>query len=208
MSDIRKYAEHALPVSILACAALILFVLGGLPGIAPSNMQRSKQDANPNSAPLTHQAQAKASEVDRRFNEATVMLHAKQFEHALTALHRVLELAPQMPEAHVNMGYAMFGLNRFPASRDFFTGAIELRPAQANAYYGLALALDALNDRAGALGAMRTYVHLAKPDDAFVRKARAALWEWQSEASQSPAIKSNAPVTAINEVKTKSELRK
>ena len=208
MSDIRKYAEHALPAGILTCAALILFVLGGLPWIAPTHMQRSRQDANPNSAPLTHQVQAKAIEVDRRFNEATVMLHAKQFEHALTALHRVLELAPQMPEAHVNMGYAMLGLNRFPAARDFFTGAIELRPAQANAYYGLALALDALNDRAGALGAMRTYVHLAKPDDAFVRKARAALWEWQSEASQSPAIKANAPVAEINAVKTKSELRK
>ena len=208
MSEFRKYAEHVLPAGILICAALILFALGGLPGIAPTNMERSKQGANPNSAPLTHQAQAKALEVDRRFNEATVMLHAKQFEHALTALHRVLELAPQMPEAHVNMGYAMFGLQRYAAARDFFSGAIELRPAQVNAYYGLALALDALNDRAGALGAMRTYVHLAKPDDAFVRKARAALWEWQSEASQSPAIKSNAPVTAINEVKTKSELRK
>ena len=208
MNDIRKYAEHALPVGILTCAALIMFVLGGLPGIAPTNKQRSKQDANPNSAPLAHQVQAKASEVDRRFNEATVMLHAKQFEHALTALHRVLELAPNMPEAHVNMGYAMLGLQRYAAARDFFSGAIELRPAQVNAYYGLALALDGLNDRAGALGAMRTYVHLAKPDDAFVRKARAALWEWQSEASQSPAIKASAPVAEINAVKTKSELRK
>ena len=206
MSEIRKYAQHALPAGILACAALILLVLGGLPGI--TGMQKSRQDANPNSAPLTHQAQAKASEVDRRFNEATVMLHSKQFEHALTALHRVLELAPQMPEAHVNMGYAMLGLQRFAAARDFFSGAIELRPSQVNAYYGLALALDALNDRAGALGAMRTYVHLAKPDDAFVRKARAALWEWQSEASQSPAIKLNAPVAEIKEGKTKSETRK
>ena len=198
MSEIRKYAEHALPAGILICAALILLVLGGLSGIAPTNMQKSKQDANPNSAPLTHQAQAKALEVDRRFNEATVMLHAKQFEHALTALHRLLVLAPQMPEAHVNMGYAMFGLQRYAAARDFFSGAIELRPAQVNAYYGLALALDALNDRAGALGAMRTYVHLAKPDDAFVRKARAALWEWQSEAAQSQVINPNPPVPAGN----------
>ena len=131
MNDIRKYGEHALPIGILICAALILFVFRGIPGIAPSN-ERAKRDANPNSAPLTHQVQAKAIEVDRRFNEATVMLHAKQFEHALTALHRVLELAPKMPEAHVNMGYAMLGLKRFAAARDFFSGALELRPAQAN----------------------------------------------------------------------------
>ena len=208
MSEIRKYAEHALPAGILTCAAIILFVLGGIPGIVPTHMQKSRQDANPNSAPLTHQAQAKASEVDRRFNEAAVMLHAKQFEHALTALHRVLELAPRMPEAHVNMGYAMFGLQRYAAARDFFSGAIELRPAQVNAYYGLALALDALNDRAGALGAMRTYVHLAKPDDAFVRKARAALWEWQSEAAQSQVVAPKTPVNAGNDVQTRSEPRK
>lgn len=124
------------------------------------------------------------------------MLHAKQFDHAMTALHRVLELAPKMPEAHVNMGYAMLGLERFAAARDFFTGAIELRPAQANGYYGLALALDALNERAGALGAMRTYVHLAKPDDAHVRKARAALWEWQSVATQSKPDAPKAPLPA------------
>ena len=208
MKTLGKYWEHSLPAAILICAALILFIVNGMPGVALGGGGTSTLAVNPNSAPLTHQVQAKALEVDRRFNEATVMLHAKQFEHALTALHRVLELAPQMPEAHVNMGYAMLGLMRFSAARDFFSGAIELRPAQANAYYGLALALDALNDRAGALGAMRTYVHLAKPDDAFVRKARAALWEWQSEASQSPAIKSNAPVAEINAVKTKSELRK
>ena len=208
MSDARKYGEHALPIGILTCAALILFALGGLPGIAPSNIERSKRDANPNSAPLTHQAQAKAIEVDRRFNEATVMLHAKQFEHALTALHRVLELAPQMPEAHVNMGYAMLGLQHFPAARDFFSGAIELRPSQVNAYYGLALALDALNDRAGALGAMRTFVHLAKPDDAFVRKARAALWEWQAATAQSKEVDPNTPVTSSSDAPAKNERRK
>ena len=208
MSEIRKYAQHALPAGILTCAALTLFVLGGLPWIAPASMQKSRQDANPNSAPLTHQAQAKASEVDRRFNEATVMLHSKQFEHALTALHRVLELAPQMPEAHVNMGYAMFGLQRFAAARDFFSGAIELRPSQVNAYYGLALALDALNDRAGALGAMRTFVHLAKPDDAFVRKARAALWEWQAATAPSKAVDPNTPVTSSSDAPAKNERRK
>lgn len=207
MNAIRKYREYALPVGILICAALTLFVLHVIPEIAPSN-ERAKRDANPNSAPLTHQVQAKAIEVDRRFNEATVMLHAKQFEHALTALHRVLELAPKMPEAHVNMGYAMLGLQRFTAARDFFSGALELRPAQANAYYGLALALDALNDRPGALGAMRTFVHLAKPDDVFVRKARAALWEWQSGTSESQAVDPNAPVISGIDAQGNNERRK
>jgi Flp pilus assembly protein TadD len=175
MKRARQLSKHALPVFLVTCAGLILIGVDGM----LTKSETSKARAPSNFAPLTHQAEAKALEVDRRFKEAAVMLHAKQFDHAVTALHRVLELKPQMPEAHVNMGYALLGLNRHAAARDFFAGAIELRPAQANAYYGLALALDALDDRAGALGAMRAYVHLAKPDDAFVRKARAAIWEWQ-----------------------------
>lgn len=138
------------------------------------------QRADPVGAPLAHAAQARAAEVRQRFEQAVVMLHARQYEHAATALHRVIELDPTMPEAHVNMGYAMLGLERYAAAADFFEGATSLRPAQANAYYGLAVALDARGDREGALGAMRSFVHLSAPDDPFVRKARAALWEWQA----------------------------
>lgn len=109
------------------------------------------------------------------------MLHARQWDHAVTALHRLLELAPNMPEAHANMGFAMAGLENWTVARDFFEGSLALDPRQANAYYGLAMAMDALGDRAAARGAMRTYIHLSPAGDRFVAKARAALWEWESE---------------------------
>jgi hypothetical protein len=57
---------------------------------------------------------------------------------------------------------------------------LEARPGQANAYYGLATALEAGGDLEGALGAMRTYVHLEAPDAPFLRKAAAAIWEWET----------------------------
>lgn len=145
---------------------------------------------------LRHQTEAQAQEIERRFGQAVVMLHAKKYDHAITALHRVLELAPAMPEAHVNMGYALLGLERFKAAGDFFAGALALRPSQANAYFGLALALDAQHDRAGALGAMRTYVHLAPPDDPYVRRARAALWEWQASATERATLQTTPTQSA------------
>ena len=123
-------------------------------------------------------------ELDTLFGRAVIMLHARRYEDAVLVLHRALRLAPAMPEAHVNMGFALAGLNRPQAARDFFASAIELRPTQANAYYGLALSLEALCDLPGAVGSMRTYVHLSGPDDAFLPKARAALWEWGSAAEQ------------------------
>lgn len=130
---------------------------------------------------------AQPSEVKQRFNQAVVMLHAKQYEHAITALHRVLVLAPQLPEAHVNMGYAMLGSRRTSEARAFFNHAIDLKPDQANAYYGLALAWDAAGDRAMATGAMRSYLHLAQHESPeHLKKARAALWEWESDAPAKP----------------------
>jgi tetratricopeptide (TPR) repeat protein len=160
-----------------ALLTLALVLLGGLwldQRQAPSSVQPT--GAAP--ARLPHQ-----DEVTLRFNQAVVMLHAKEYEHAITALHRVLVLAPQLPEAHVNMGYAMLGSKRNSEARAFFDRAIDLRPDQANAYYGLALAWDAAGDRAMATGAMRSYLHLARQESPdHLRRARAALWEWEAGA--------------------------
>jgi tetratricopeptide (TPR) repeat protein len=127
-------------------------------------------------------------EIHQRFQQGVIMLHAKQHEHAITAFHRVLELDPAMPEAHVNMGFALIGVERYGAARDFFESAIVLRKEQLNAYYGLAVALDGLRERPAAIGAMRTFVHLSRPGDPYLRKAQAALWEWESQrATTGPA---------------------
>lgn len=142
---------------------------------------RSVSPPDPRLQPNEHAKEARASEIATRFQQGVVMLHAKQYDHALTAFHRVLELAPKLPEAHVNMGYTLLGLERYQAAHDFFSSAIEIKSSQANAYYGLALALEALGDLPGARGAMRTYIHLSKPDDPYIRKARAALWEWEGK---------------------------
>lgn len=172
----------------LLLLALAVFAAGGIgfvlsarsvvPGKPAAAV--SAHPADPNRDPALHARQARAVEIDARFKQAAAMLHAKQYEHAATALHRVLELAPGMPEAHVNMGFAMIGLNRYDAARDFFEAALNLRPAQINAYYGLAEALEGLNDLEGALGAMRSYIHRAPPNDPYAIKARAALWEWET----------------------------
>lgn len=138
----------------------------------------------PSVDPATHAAQARAEEVQERFEQAVVMLHARQFELSVVALHRVLALAPELPEAHVNMGFALLGLGRLDEARDFFAGATALRPGQANAYYGLAMASEAQGDLPYARGAMRSYLHLARAESPeHLRRARAALWEWEQAAS-------------------------
>lgn len=131
------------------------------------------------SSAKAHVAEKKRAEIDQRFQQGVVMLHAKQYDHALTSFHRVLELAPEMPEAYVNAGFALLGKGDFSAAADFFDEATTLRRDQINAYYGLAVALEGMGNTRGAIEAMRTYVHRAPANDPYRVKAEAALWEWQ-----------------------------
>ena len=130
-------------------------------------------------------AQKKGSaEIQQRFEQGVMMLHARRYDDAVTAFHRVLRLDPDMPEANVNIGYALLGLERYTAARDFFESAIELRKDQINAYYGLAEALEGLHDLPGAIGAMRTYQHLAPAEDAYRQSAEAMIKTWQDKRDQ------------------------
>ena len=152
---------------------------GPQPQVVAPKVPEPPAIADGRSHPDQHARDARSAEIEMRFQQAIAMLHAKQFDYAVKALHRVLELSPRLVDAHVNMGYALIGLEDYKSANDFFVSATELRPEQVNAYYGMAVALEGMGDIEGALGAMRTYVHLSPKDDPFIAKARAALWEWQ-----------------------------
>jgi tetratricopeptide (TPR) repeat protein len=168
----------------IATVGLLGNTLRELPGRGVELESPSKGPSLSNAAAAvqigTHDSER--SELDLRFEQATVMLHAKRYEYALKALDRAIELAPNVPEAHVNRGFALIGLSEPAQAAQAFERALELRPTQVNAYYGLAVAQDELGDRPAALGSMRTFVHLTSPTDPFLRKSRAALWEWQASA--------------------------
>jgi len=142
--------------------------------------------ADPHADPEQHMRQMQTSEIDVRFQQAVVMLHAKRYEEAITALQRLLVLAPRLPEAHINMGFALLGLKQFGEARKAFETAIEIRTTQANAYYGLALALKGMNDGEGAVGAMRSYIHLSAADDPYLNNARATFTEWEKARGRKP----------------------
>lgn len=162
----------------LASIALTIVAIGGLGWLLQQFVAAPPAGAF---NPAKHAQEKLRADIKTRFDQGVIMLHAKQYEHALTAFHRVLQLAPEMPEAHVNMGFALIGLKRYKAAYDFFESATQLRRDQANAYYGMAVALEGMGDTAGALGAMQTYLHLSKADDPFRRKAEGALWEWREK---------------------------
>ena len=168
--------------ALLFTLVAVLAVAGWLGTNSPKTVSR-----------LEHQQRMRNAEVRERFGIAVAQLNAKQYQPAMTTLHRVLELAPTMPEAHVNMGYALLGLQDAQAARGFFVAAIELRPQQANAYWGLAVSEEQRQDYEAALGAMRSFLHLSRADDPFRIRARAALWEWEEKLGRHRAAPAAAP---------------
>jgi tetratricopeptide (TPR) repeat protein len=166
------------PGTVRSVARLVLLGFGSL---------LLAQSPPPDLQPAVHGRLMLAAELRQRFDQGVLMLHARQYDNAAAALRRVLQLAPRLPEAHVNMGFAMLGLQRGGEAAAAFEQAIELQPAQANAYYGLAMAHEQQGDLEAALGAMRSYLHLSRPDERFHAKARAALWEWEQRLGRHAA---------------------
>lgn len=159
-------------VGFLMTCVLVLAGGLGIAGLSPMHQ------AEPEPA-------ATVGEAQRHFDAAVLLLHARRFDDARVLLQRTIELEPALPEAHANLGFAWLGLQQHQAARDAFERAIALRPAQANAYYGLALAQESLGDLELALGAMRSYLHLGRGEsEDHQRRARAALWEWEAQLAE------------------------
>jgi len=185
-------AESAMPARrgrdarIVGLVATVLLVVGGGYFL--------DQWINGNGRPdlKAHVDDKRKDEIDARFKQGVLMLHAKQYDHAATAFHRVLQLAPTMPEAYVNMGFAMLGQKRYKEALDFFDGATDLNRNQLNAYFGMAEAYEGLGDFRGALESMEAWLHRAKPDDPFRRRAEAAVWEWRERLRKDAGSKQGA----------------
>lgn len=157
------------------------------PGMATENSQPDDKDGDTINL-FTGLSKENAQLLTQRFDQAASLLHAGQFDYAIKALNQVIKIQPRMPEAHVNLGFAYLGIEDYQTSAIAFSRAIDLRPEQINAYYGLAEALEGMEDYEGALGAMRSYIHLSPPNDPFLAKARAALWEWETKLGRKPTV--------------------
>ncbi len=163
--------------------AIALLLLGGMLLSAWLSREPTVAAVAPAASTLPHEFldDERARRAHQSFQQGVAMLQAAQFEHAVAALHEVLAIYPALPEAHVNMGYALLGAGEAGAAADFFNTATDLRPSLHNAYYGLALAeRESGNDKA-ALAAMQAFAHLAAEDERHLPRAQEFIWELQAK---------------------------
>lgn len=183
--------RHLLPLVLPLLLAAVLG-LGGLLSLLPGRGVK---------APLAPAAETREPGFADYFATGVHLMKIGLPRDAAVAFEAASRLRPHVPEARVNLGYARLEAGDFAGAEAAFLSALELRPGQVNGYYGLAQSLEALDDLPGALGAMRSFMHLSAEDDPFRRRALAAIWEWQSVleaagakgASLRTGLKSDSP---------------
>lgn len=87
------------------------------------------------------------------------LVHQQNWPTAEQALKKGLELAPNNPELHVQMGVALY-FQWEPRAAVHFRKAIEIQPDCAPAYYNLGLWLARIHDTAGARQAFRRAIRI------------------------------------------------
>jgi len=166
--DVRLRAL-GLTLVMIAITGVLVWYLPGQPGEAPAD----------SGFDVTRHMQAQR--VATRFREAVNLLHTGRHAEAVLAWEDVIAMAPGLPEARVNLGYAQLGLGQAGEAEQAFRAALALRESQANAHYGLALALAKQQRWAEARAAMRRFLHYSGPQDPYLANAHELLKQWQQE---------------------------
>jgi len=192
----RQRRSHLLAAaSVMVVILVVGMILEFLPGSGPE-IRTAPQQAASNGVTPFGQAFARGIEA-MRLGDA---------QAAAAAFDQARAINPHVAEAHANLGFAYLAMERASEAAGAFDRALTINPRQINAYYGHAAALEAAGDRKGAMGAMRTFVHLAAKDDPFRRKALSALWEWEAaDKGETPQQGDGEPKAHAAAATTKAE---
>lgn len=141
----------------------------------------------------SHMVARNKEEIALRFQQGVQMMQIGQYDYAVTAFERILALAPKLPEAHTNLGYALLEQREYEKAMEHFNAALEVRSRQDNAYYGLALSYAAQGRYSEALGAMGTFTHFVTREHPNWAKAHERMDRWRAilrefEKNQNPEL--------------------
>jgi tetratricopeptide (TPR) repeat protein len=163
--------------------------------------------ADPKHDPVTYAQQMRTLEIRRLVQEAESALSARRFSEAYEAAKKIIELDPTHVEAHIKAGFALIGLERYPQAFPYLMRATDLDPTAADGYFGIAIVQEASGNLEGAIGGMRTFLHITadpNPGRLRVAQARSAIWEWEAKLGRGPW----GPTKGIPPGFTEQELRR
>ena len=103
--------------------------------------------------------------------------HSLKGEHekAVQEYMKSLELKPDRAVVYSNLGYEYYDLKQYDKSAQYQEKALDLDPELANAFYGLAMALERKGDTQGAIENYREFLGLSEPHTLWWNNAKANI---------------------------------
>src|SRR5690242_20098317 len=112
--------------------------------------------------------------------EATEFARQKSWDQAIADYRKALELEPNDPLTHYNLGLALKYKGEARDAADEFQAALRLKPKWADAHYALGASYYDLHDQAAAIRELRTALASA-PANVAARRMLARIYEEQND---------------------------
>src|SRR5215470_12595924 len=117
---------------------------------------------------------------------ATEFARQKTWDQAIANYRKALELDPNDPLTHYNLGLALKYKDQPRDAATEFQTSLRLKPKWADAHYALGASYYDLHDQAAAIKELRTAVALA-PANAAARRMLARIYEEQNDFASAKA---------------------
>ncbi|WP_431856903.1 tetratricopeptide repeat protein [Azospirillum sp.] len=169
-------------VAVTAVGSFILGLTSEDRGVVVEAPPAPASAPAPASGPAPAAAPAPGDDAFRdHFTAGVEYLRQGRPHEALVSFNAASHLRPHVPEVFVNIGFAQATMGKHGDAAEAFDRALQIKPDQTNAYFGLAVALEGMGRLEEALGAMRTFEHLTpREDEKFRVLAASAIWEWSA----------------------------
>ncbi len=110
-----------------------------------------------------------------RFERGLEYSYAGRFDEAISEYEASIRLNPDVAEVYNNLGFIYFDKGDLPKAVFYHRKSLEINPYLANGYYGLALALESLDDKKGALVHWKRYLALSS-DEPWIERAKEHIY--------------------------------
>lgn len=105
------------------------------------------------------------------FDSGISNLYQQNYDEAIEEFEKSLKLNPHSPSTLNNIGFAWFDKGEMDKAIEYQARALLTDSEFANAYYGLALALESKGDVDGAIENWKEFLSRTKPESKWARKA-------------------------------------
>ncbi len=162
-SGCKKGCFRLIPVVTL------LFALVLIGGCSSGSADKSKKAEAEDNAPTVDNA---VNQGKLHFDAGIQGMYEKKYDRAIEEFEKSLGYNPHSPSTLNNIGFAYYDKGDMDKAVEYHARALDNDPSFTNAYFGLALTLEGMGQKEGALKNWKEFLKRTEPGSKWAQKAR------------------------------------